>query len=100
MLVSASLTGPQLAEGLRLRYRQAREAMQPVFRAALGKVRGEDPEDIGDELLAMIDGITVSALSDPERCPPGRQWHCCGEHWQGWAIRQELLRASLARDPF
>jgi BetI-type transcriptional repressor, C-terminal len=60
MLVSAALAGPQLAEGLRLRYRQAREAMSPVFRAALGKVRGEDPEDIGDELLAMIDGTPLT----------------------------------------
>jgi AcrR family transcriptional regulator len=72
-LVSASLTDPQLAEGLRLRYRQAREAMLPVFRTALEERRGEDPEDTGDELLAVVDGITVDALSDPERYPPGRQ---------------------------
>ena len=72
-LVGASLTDPQLAEGLRLRYRQAREAMLPVFRTALEEVPGEDPEDIGDELLAVVDGITVDALSDPERYPPGRQ---------------------------
>jgi AcrR family transcriptional regulator len=72
-LVGASLTDPQLAEGLRLRYQQAREAMLPVFRTALEEVPGEDPEDIGDELLAVVDGITVDALSDPERYPPGRQ---------------------------
>lgn len=72
-LVDASLTDPQLAEGLRLRYRQAREAMLPVFRTALEEVPEEDPEDIGDELLAVVDGITVDALSDPERYPPGRQ---------------------------
>ena len=72
-LVSASLTDAQLAEGLRLRYRQAREAMLPVFRTSLEEVSGEDPEEIGDELLAMVDGITVDALSDPERYPPGRQ---------------------------
>lgn len=72
-LVSASLTDAQLAEELRLRYRQAREAMLPVFRTSLEEVLGEDPEEIGDELLAMVDGITVDALSDPERYPPGRQ---------------------------
>lgn len=72
-LVSASLTDPQLADGLRLRYRQAREAMMPVFRASLREVRGQDPEDTGDELLAVVDGITVDALSDPERYPPDRQ---------------------------
>ena len=72
-LVNASLTDPQLAEGLRLRYRQAREAMLPVFQKALGEARGEDPEDVGDELLAVVDGLTVDALSDPERYPPDRQ---------------------------
>ena len=72
-LVSASVTDAQLAEGLRLRYRQAREAMLPVFRTTLEEVRGEDPEDVGDELLAVVDGITVDALSDPERYPPDRQ---------------------------
>ncbi len=72
-LVDASLTDPQLAKGLRLRYRRAREAMLPVFRTALEEVPEEDPEDIGDEVLAVVDGITVDALSDPERYPPGRQ---------------------------
>ena len=82
-LVSASLTDPQLAEGLRLRYRQAREAMLPMFRTSLEEVPREDHEDTGDELLAMIDGITVYALGDPERYPPGRQL--------------ALLRRALAR---
>jgi AcrR family transcriptional regulator len=72
-LVSASLTDPELAEGLRLRYRQAREAMLPVFRTALEEGRGKDSEDVGDELLVVVDGITVDALSDPERYPPDRQ---------------------------
>ena len=45
----------------------------PVFRTSLEEVPGEDPEEIGDELLAMVDGITVDALSDLERYPPGRQ---------------------------
>jgi AcrR family transcriptional regulator len=82
-LVSASLTDPQLAEGLRLRYRQAREAMLPMLRTSLEEVPREDHEDTGDELLAMIDGITVDALGDPERYPPGRQL--------------ALLRRALAR---
>jgi AcrR family transcriptional regulator len=89
-LMSASLTAPQLAEGLRLRYRQAREAMLPVFRTALGEMRGEDPEDIGDELLAVVDGITVDALSDPERYPPGRQLSL---------LRRALVRLGLSPGP-
>ena len=72
-MVSASLTDPELAEELRLRYRQAREAMLPVFGIALEEGLGEDPEDVGDELLAVVDGITIDALSDPERYPPDRQ---------------------------
>ena len=72
-MVSASLTDPELAEELRLRYRQAREAMLPVFGIALEQGLGEDPEDVGDELLAVVDGITIDALSDPERYPPDRQ---------------------------
>ena len=87
-LVSASLTDPELAKGLRLRYRQARQAMSPVFRAALEEVRGEDPEDLGDELLAVVDGITVDALSDPERYPPVRQLALLGR-----ALKRLGLRA-------
>jgi AcrR family transcriptional regulator len=74
-LVGASLADPELGRELRQRYRQAREATAPAFRTALeGAVApGEDPDDVADELLAVVDGITVDALTDPERYPPGRQ---------------------------
>jgi TetR/AcrR family transcriptional repressor of bet genes len=73
-LLGASLTDPDLASELRQRYRQARDAMLPMFRTmVLERARGEDPEDIADEILAVVDGITVDALTDPERYPPGRQ---------------------------
>ena len=72
-LMSASLTDPDLAAELRQRYRRAREATLPMFRAALEKTRGEDPDDVADELLAVVDGITVDALTDPERFPADRQ---------------------------
>ena len=72
-LMSASLTDPDLAVELRQRYRDARKATLPVFRAALDKSRGEDPTGVADELLALVDGITVDALTDPESYPPGRQ---------------------------
>ena len=71
-LMSASLTDPHLAVELRQRYRDAREATLPVFRAALDKSR-ENPDGVADELLALVDGITVDALTDPEGYPPGRQ---------------------------
>ena len=86
-LVSASLTDARLAEELKLRYRQARKAMLPVFRKSFEEVPGEDPEEIGDELLAMVDGITVDALSDPERYPPGRQLAL---------LRRALIRLGLS----
>ncbi|HYZ05909.1 MAG TPA: TetR family transcriptional regulator C-terminal domain-containing protein [Rubrobacter sp.] len=72
-LMSASLTDPDLAVELRQRYRRAREATLPMFRTGLEKTRGEDPDDVADELLAVVDGITVDALTDSERYPPGRQ---------------------------
>jgi hypothetical protein len=30
-------------------------------------------EDVGDEMLAVVDGITVDALTDPDRYMPWRQ---------------------------
>lgn len=72
-LMGASLTDPELAKELRQRYRQAREAMLPVFEKTFAEARGEEPDDVADELLAVVDGITVDALTDPERYPPERQ---------------------------
>lgn len=73
-LMGASLSDPELGRELRQRYRQAREATAPAFRTAFeGAAPGEDPDDIADEILAVVDGITVDALTDPERYPPGRQ---------------------------
>ena len=83
-LLGASLTDPDLANELRQRYRRAREAMLPMFRSVLSeKAREEDPDDVADEILAVVDGITVDALTDPDRYPPSRQL--------------TLLRRALAR---
>lgn len=73
-LMGASLADPGLAEELRQRYRRAREAALPAFRTALEEAGlGEDPDEVADELVAVVDGITVDALTDPERYPPSRQ---------------------------
>ncbi len=73
-LVGASLADPELGRELRQRYRQAREATAPSFRTALKDAAPEENvDDLADELLAVVDGITVDALADPERYPPGRQ---------------------------
>jgi hypothetical protein len=60
-----------LGEELRQRYAQARRAVMPLFRGALGGV-GVDAECVGDESLAVVDGIMVDALIDPGRYPPER----------------------------
>jgi TetR/AcrR family transcriptional regulator, transcriptional repressor of bet genes len=88
-LMSASLTDPDLAMELRQRYRQARAAALPVFRTALEKT-GEDPNDVMDELLTVVDGITVDALTDPERYPPDRQLAL---------LRRALVRLGLPVEP-
>ena len=73
-LMGASLADPELAGELRQRYRQAREAALPAFRTALEEAApGENPDDLADELVAVVDGITIDALTDPERYPPDRQ---------------------------
>ncbi|MGH3145769.1 MAG: TetR/AcrR family transcriptional regulator [Rubrobacter sp.] len=73
-LMSASLADPGLSAELRRRYRRAREATLPEFRSAIEEAaQGEDAEDVADALVAVVDGITVNALADPERYPPGRQ---------------------------
>jgi TetR/AcrR family transcriptional repressor of bet genes len=73
-LVGASLADPGLAAELRRRYRRAREAALPEFRAAIEEAApAEDPEDVADALVAVVDGLTVNALTDPERYPPSRQ---------------------------
>jgi AcrR family transcriptional regulator len=68
----------------------AREATLPVFRTALEKTRKEDPDDVADELLAVVDGITVDALTDPERYPPERQLAL---------LRRALVRLGLPVEP-
>ena len=90
VLMGASLSDPELAAELRRRYRRAREATLPVFRAALGETRGEDADDVADELLAAVDGITVDALTDPERFPPERQLTL---------LRRALARLGLSVEP-
>ena len=74
-LVGASLADPELGRELRReRQRRARAATAPSFQTALKDAAPEENvDDLADELLAVVDGITVDALADPERYPPGRQ---------------------------
>ncbi len=89
-LMGSSLSDPDLAAELRRRYRRAREATLPMFREALAEAQAGDPDDVADELLAAVDGITVDALTDPERFPPERQMAL---------LRRALARLGLAVEP-
>ena len=89
-LMGASLSDPDLAAELRRRYRRAREATLPMFREALVEAQAGDPDDVADELLAAVDGITVDALTDPERFPPEKQMAL---------LRRALARLGLAVEP-
>ncbi len=89
-LMGSSLSDPDLAAELRRRYRRAREATLPMFREALVEAQAGDPDDVADELLAAVDGITVDALTDPERFPPERQMAL---------LRRALARLGLAVEP-
>ncbi len=89
-LMGASLSDPDLAAKLRRRYRRGREATLPMFREALVEAQAGDPDDVADELLAAVDGITVDALTDPERFPPERQMAL---------LRRALARFGLAVEP-
>ena len=73
-LTTASLQQPDLATELQRRCAQARTAMSSALSDALASSSPtEDIDDLSDELQALIDGITVNALGQPERYPPERQ---------------------------
>lgn len=88
-LMTASLQDPELAEDLKQRYGEARDAMTPLFE---GEMKGsrDDLRDVADELLATVDGITVAALTDPRRYPPERQVEL---------LRRTFVRLELPLDP-
>jgi len=72
-LTTASLQQPDLAAELQRRCAQARTAISSALSHALAASSNEDIDDLADELQALIDGITVNALGDPERYPPEHQ---------------------------
>jgi len=72
-LTTASLQQPDLAAELQRRCAQARTAISSALGNALAASSDEDIDDLADELQALIDGITVNALGQPERYPPERQ---------------------------
>ena len=44
--------------------------MREAMGSALRQAHAPSPDDLADELQALIDGITLNALGQPERYPP------------------------------
>jgi AcrR family transcriptional regulator len=88
-LLGASLKDPDFAAELRWRYQRMREAAWPLFKEALEE-GNPDIEAAADELLAIVDGITVDALIDPERYTLERQLSL---------LRRSLERLGIKSDP-
>jgi AcrR family transcriptional regulator len=98
--VSASLTNPQLAEGLRLRYRQAREAMFcRCFGRPWRRCQGKTSRTPETNSWPWLTGSPSTLWAIPRGTRRVGNWRCGGGHWQAWAFRQELLRASTAKGP-
>ena len=74
-LISASLRDLELAEDLRQRYTEALAVGMSTGRELVGDeiISEEDFEDAAAELIVAVDGISVEALTSPERYPPSRQ---------------------------
>lgn len=74
-LIGASLRDPGLAEDLRRRYKEALAVGMSAARQSVGEevVSEEDFEDVADELMVVVDGIALEAITDPDRYPPSRQ---------------------------
>lgn len=87
-LTTASLQEPDLAADLQRRCAQARTAMSSAFSNTLGVRPDEDIDDLANEVQALIDGITVNALGQPDRYPPERQLA---------VLRQALARLGITQ---
>lgn len=54
-------------------YRQAQQALLAVLHQAVGAGSEQESAELVEELLVVVDGITVNALTDPDSYPPDRQ---------------------------
>lgn len=79
-----SNSDPALAEELTRRHQQVRQQLRPVVARLFPNIPTDEVRvrDLADQLLAVVDGLTVDALTNPDSYPPDRQ--------------RELLRAALS----
>ena len=62
----------QLAAAQRDAYREFRDYVADLVRES-GIAAGEDPVSAAERLIAIVDGVAVQALFDPQSWPPQRQ---------------------------
>ena len=62
----------QLAAAQRDAYREFRDYVADLVRES-GIAAGEDPVSAAERLIAIVDGVAVQALFDPQSWPPHRQ---------------------------
>jgi hypothetical protein len=62
----------QLAAAQRDAYREFRDHVAGLVRES-GVAPGEDARSVAEALIAIVDGVAMQALFDPESWPPERQ---------------------------
>lgn len=84
-----SWSDPELTE-IRVRaYRRWRRRIIDLLTEALGsgRLRSDlDPADLADQTIAIVDGVALQALYDPERWQPQRQLQFLERHLAGLSL--------------
>lgn len=82
-LTTQSFTDPELAQLKRRAYRRWRRSIAAALAEGITDGRfsaGLDPENTADELIALVDGVALQALFDPERWPAEKQLSFLSRH--------------------
>lgn len=87
-LTTQAWNDQELAQIKRRAYRRWRRSIAAALSEgiAAGKYRRDlDPESTADELIAVVDGVALQALFDPERWPAAKQLDFLSRHVAGLA---------------
>jgi AcrR family transcriptional regulator len=82
-LTTQSWTDTELARIKRRAYRRWRRSIAAALADGIKAgeyVAGLDPETTADELIALVDGVALQALFDPERWPTSKQLDFLNRH--------------------
>lgn len=64
---------PELREKMAGAYEQCRERIAEVVRESLPDETGVDADVLASFIIAVVDGITLQQMADPDRAPSGEQ---------------------------